>query len=114
MGSLDRIYQRTQSALIKSQIRTTRHASSGTGAAQSTATASKTTNSSPVVNEKQSSQNKEQQTTAAKKTMAELDEELRLKLEGRSGEGGEAGLELEDGKPAAMKRGVKNNMFRLI
>ncbi|KAI4132957.1 MAG: hypothetical protein LQ338_000424 [Usnochroma carphineum] len=40
----------------------------------------------------------------AKKTMAELDEELRLKMEGRSGEGGEAGLELEDGRPAAMKR----------
>ncbi|KAL8730701.1 MAG: hypothetical protein Q9166_003893 [cf. Caloplaca sp. 2 TL-2023] len=49
-----------------------------------------------------------------KKTMAELDEELRMKMEGKSGEGGEAGLELEDGKPAAIKRGVRNNMFRLI
>ncbi|MCJ1225059.1 hypothetical protein MMC12_001708 [Toensbergia leucococca] len=49
-----------------------------------------------------------------KKTMAELDEELRLKLEGISGDGGAAGLELEDGKPVAMKRGVKENMFRLI
>lgn len=48
------------------------------------------------------------------KTMAEIDEEVRLKLEGISGEGGEAGLELEDGKPVAMKRGVKDNMFRLI
>lgn len=46
--------------------------------------------------------------------MAEMDEELRLKLEGISGEGGKAGLELEDGKPVAMKRGVKENMFRLI
>lgn len=46
--------------------------------------------------------------------MAEMDEELRLKLEGISGEGGEAGLELEDGKPVAMKSGVKENMFRLI
>ena len=46
--------------------------------------------------------------------MVDLDAELRLKLEGISGEGGEAGLELEDGKPTAMKRGVKNNMFRLI
>ena len=46
--------------------------------------------------------------------MAELDEEMRLKLEGISGEGGEAGLELEDGQPVAMKRSVKNNMFRLI
>ena len=49
-----------------------------------------------------------------KETMAELDEELRLKLEGISGGGGEAGLELEDGQPVAMKRGVKQNMFRLI
>ena len=46
--------------------------------------------------------------------MVELDEEMRQKLEGISGEGGEAGLELEDGRPVAMKRGVKNNMFRLI
>ena len=46
--------------------------------------------------------------------MAEQDEELRLKLEGISGEGGAAGLELENGKPVAMKRGVRDNMFRLI
>lgn len=46
--------------------------------------------------------------------MAELDEELRLKMEGRSGEGGEAGMELEDGKPTTMKRSVRENMFRLI
>jgi hypothetical protein len=50
----------------------------------------------------------------AKKTMAQLDEELRMKLEGRSGDGGTAGLELENGKPVAMKRGVRENMFRLI
>jgi hypothetical protein len=49
-----------------------------------------------------------------KKTVAELDEELKLKLEGISGEGGASGLEYEDGKAVAMKRGVKNNMFRLI
>jgi hypothetical protein len=48
------------------------------------------------------------------KTMAQLDEELREKLEGRSGDGGAAGLELEDGKPVAMKRAVRENMFRLI
>lgn len=46
--------------------------------------------------------------------MAELDEELRQKLEGVSGEGGAAGLELEDGQPVSMKRGVRNNMFRYI
>ena len=50
----------------------------------------------------------------SKKTMAQLDEELRMKLEGRSGDGGMAGLELEGGKPVAMKRGVRENMFRLI
>ena len=49
-----------------------------------------------------------------RKTVAEEDEELRLKLEGISGEGGEAGLELEGGKAVAMKRGVRENMFRLI
>lgn len=49
-----------------------------------------------------------------KKTMAELDEELRLKMEGLAGDGGAAGAELEDGQPVAMKRGVRNNMFRYI
>lgn len=49
-----------------------------------------------------------------KKTMAELDEELRLKLEGISGEGGGAGVEYEDGKASGLKRGVKDNMFRVI
>ena len=48
------------------------------------------------------------------KTIAQLDEELRLKMEDKSGEGGEAGIELEDGKPTAMKRGVRENMFRVI
>lgn len=46
--------------------------------------------------------------------MAELDEELRLKLEGISGEGGAAGLEYENGKAVGLKRGVKENMFRVI
>jgi hypothetical protein len=49
-----------------------------------------------------------------KKTMAELDQELMQKLEMMSGEGGEAGLELENGKPVAMKRSVRENMFRVI
>ncbi|KAL9631854.1 MAG: hypothetical protein Q9164_005666 [Protoblastenia rupestris] len=48
------------------------------------------------------------------KTQAEADAELRQKLEAISGGGGEAGLELENGQPVAMKRGVKDNMFRLI
>jgi len=33
-----------------------------------------------------------------KKTMAELDEELRLKMSGLAGDGGEAGVELEGGQ----------------
>lgn len=49
-----------------------------------------------------------------KKTIAELDEELRLKLEGVSGEGGTAGVEYEGGKAVGLKRGVKENMFRII
>lgn len=46
--------------------------------------------------------------------MAELDEELRLAMEGMSGEGGSAGVEYEDGKAEGLKRGVKANMFRVI
>ena len=49
-----------------------------------------------------------------KKTMAELDEELRQKMSGIAGDGGASGVEYEDGKPVAMKRGVRNNMFRYI
>lgn len=49
-----------------------------------------------------------------RKTMAELDEELRNKMSGLAGDGGEAGVEYEDGQPVAMKRSVKNNMFRYI
>ncbi|CRK37669.1 hypothetical protein HYQ45_014563 [Verticillium longisporum] len=51
---------------------------------------------------------------AKRKTMAELDAELRLKMEGISGEGGAAGVEYEDGKAEGLKRGVKSNMFRVI
>ena len=49
-----------------------------------------------------------------KKTQAELDEEMRQKLEDFSGEGGAAGMEFENGKAVSMKRGVKDNMFRYI
>ena len=48
------------------------------------------------------------------KTQLEQDEELREKMEGISGEGGAAGVEYEDGKPVAMKRSVRENMFRYI
>lgn len=49
-----------------------------------------------------------------KKTVAELDEEVRKKLAGIAGDGGEAGVEYEDGRPVAMKRSVRENMFRYI
>ncbi len=49
-----------------------------------------------------------------KKTMKELDEELREKLESMSGEGGGAGVEYEGGKAVGLKRGVRENMFRVI
>lgn len=52
--------------------------------------------------------------SAKKKTQAELDKELELKMQGLSGDGGEYGVELEDGQPTAMKRSVRNNMFRYI
>jgi hypothetical protein len=48
------------------------------------------------------------------KTIAQLDKELAEKLAGRTGDGGSAAVEYEDGKPVAMKRSVKNNMFRYI
>lgn len=49
-----------------------------------------------------------------KKTLAQLDEEMRAAMEGMSGDGGIAGAELEGGKAVSMKRGVRDNMFRYI
>ena len=49
-----------------------------------------------------------------RKTQAQMDEELRMRMEDMAGEGGAAGVEYEDGKPVAMKRGVRENMFRYI
>ncbi|GKZ45233.1 hypothetical protein AbraIFM66951_007835 [Aspergillus brasiliensis] len=48
------------------------------------------------------------------KSVAQADQELRERLEQMSGDGGAAGIEYEDGKPNAMKRSVRNNMFRYI
>ena len=48
------------------------------------------------------------------KSATELDEELRQKMEDMAGDGGAAGVEFEDGQPVAMKRSVRNNMFRYI
>jgi hypothetical protein len=48
------------------------------------------------------------------KTQTQLDKELQEKMAGIAGDGGDAGLELEDGRPVSMKRSVKENMFRYI
>ena len=55
-----------------------------------------------------------EETKIKKKTQAELDRELQLKMQGMAGDGGDAGIEFEDGQPVSMKRSVKNNMFRYI
>ncbi|GAB7325831.1 hypothetical protein MBLNU13_g09911t1 [Cladosporium sp. NU13] len=56
----------------------------------------------------------EEKPAPKKKTIAELDEELRQKMSGLAGDGGEAGVELEGGQPVSMKRSVRENMFRYI
>ncbi|KAF2018757.1 hypothetical protein BU24DRAFT_104599 [Aaosphaeria arxii CBS 175.79] len=58
--------------------------------------------------------NATEKTPTKKKTQSELDKELELKMKGLAGDGGEAGVELEDGQPVSMKRSVRNNMFRYI
>ena len=85
---------------------------------------SNTTKSEPQSQPTIQTQSKQQESTTAKettnmathkkKTLAELDQELREKLEGLSGEGGGAGVEYEGGKAEGLKRGVKSNMFRVI
>ncbi|KAF6229278.1 hypothetical protein HO133_007394 [Letharia lupina] len=67
-----------------------------------------------IVSNKDSPESGAEALSKKKKTQAELDDELRQKLEAMSGDGGAAGLELEDGQPVSMKRSVKNNMFRYI
>lgn len=48
------------------------------------------------------------------KSVSQLDEELKAAMEGRAGDGGLAGAELEGGKAVGLKRGVRDNMFRYI
>lgn len=55
-----------------------------------------------------------QKTSKATKSWSDTDEQVRRAMEGLAGDGGEAGVELEDGKPVSMKRGVRENMFRYI
>ena len=48
------------------------------------------------------------------KTQAQLDQELLEKMKSLSGDGGESGVEYENGVAVSMKRSVKDNMFRYI
>ncbi|KAI4748598.1 hypothetical protein E4T50_01082 [Aureobasidium sp. EXF-12298] len=64
--------------------------------------------------QKQSTPQSQPELPKKHKTLAEMDEELRQKMAGHSGDGGDAGIEYEDGQPVSMKRSVKNNMFRYI
>ncbi|RMZ21401.1 hypothetical protein D0859_14586 [Hortaea werneckii] len=48
------------------------------------------------------------------KSQLQQDDELMQKMKGLAGDGGEAGIEYENGVPADMKRSVRNNMFRYI
>ena len=56
----------------------------------------------------------DQQAKKLKKTQTELDQELMQKMAAHAGDGGESGVEYEDGVPVSMKRSVKSNMFRYI
>ena len=76
---------------------------------------SKGTNTNATVGDSQKPISRPPEETKPKrKTQAELDAELMEKLQGLDSEGGAAGVEYEDGKPASMKRSVRNNMFRYI
>lgn len=75
--------------------------------------ATKHTSNQPQ-NESPSNPSNEASSLNKAKSVSQADAELRERLEEMSGEGGAAGIEYEDGKPTAMKRGVRKNMFRLI
>ena len=70
----------------------------------------------PAISSREAAINHGQEAMTQKpnKTQAQLDDEFRAKMEERAGDGGASGVEYEDGQPVAMKRSVKNNMFRYI
>ena len=86
--------------ILNSTIHSAEHAKAGKQTAKA--------NQDPV------NKNKATEEDTQKKTIMEIDEELKQKMSGLSGDGGAAGIEYEDGKPVAMKRSVKNNIFRYI
>lgn len=63
------------------------------------------TKDSATADKTASSEEEHSSAGSSTKTQAQQDEELRQKLAAMSGEGGEAGIEYEDGRPVSMKRG---------
>jgi len=104
-----RVKLHDENILIRSAGVPSRHASGQSATSQTRSPAVQ-----QVHDDLESSDKKTSKETEKKKSVEEQDADLRSKLEGISGGGGEAGLELENGQPVAMKRSVKENMFRLI
>lgn len=105
--------------LLSSSCIAKRHASgansSGANKVDANATQQPDVHSSDIrSNNKQICNTEPERPPPPQKTVSQLDEELRQKMAGLSGDGGESGIEYEDGQPVAMKRSVKNNMFRYI
>ncbi len=101
--------------LSRGVVRQLQCASSLQVRASSSSTAQQRSEENPPNEQKSTTQEaKPEQVKRKAKTMAEADEEMRRAMEGLAGDGGEAGAELEDGKAVAMKRGVRENMFRYI
>jgi len=77
---------------------------------------SSNSNTKPDKSQKEplSDSEKKAQNPDTAKSVSQADAELHERLEKMSGGGGASGIEYEDGKPNAMKRSVRNNMFRLI
>lgn len=97
-------------------LRTLRASSTGTSTSPTTASDTQTSNSQNRSNttSENTGEVKHETIKKSRPTIAEQDEALKAKMAGLSGEGGEAGVEYENGEPVAMKRSVRNNMFRYI
>lgn len=92
----------------------TRHSSTSAASQQAKGDSTAASSSQEPASSAGESRSSTAQPKAAKKSVLQQDEELRQKMSGLAGDGGESGVEYEDGKPASMKRSVKNNMFRYI
>ncbi|KAK8240384.1 hypothetical protein HDK77DRAFT_190797 [Phyllosticta capitalensis] len=84
------------------------------GLSQTLRAASSTSKPEDAKTEKSIEKDEAQPKQKKERTQAEIDEELKMKMAGISGDGGEAGVEYENGQPTSMKRSVRENMFRYI